>query len=169
MPGENPNTLALLERGRKLVDPPTWYQLAKRTGIKEQTISRCRVHGKTLNNINAYKLAKLLQMDPKDVMAYMEEDRAKDEATREFWIHQLPRLIPSIAIATTAILSAVVGGSLIDGQRALQQTSRYAALQNDNPYIMRIRVAAKLLLTLLASLKLSTRSPGLRAAAAHTC
>ena len=114
---KNPNTLALLERARKLCDPPTWYQLGKRTGIKEQTISRCRLHGKTLGDINAYKLAKLLQMDTKDVMAYMAEDRAQDEITKSFWTDQLPRLLPSIAIAATALLSGGAGGSLIDGQR----------------------------------------------------
>ena len=83
-PAENPNTLALLERARKLCEPQTWYQVSKRTGIKEATISRCRLHRKTLSNINAYKLAKLVGLDPKDVMAYMEEDRAKDDATREW-------------------------------------------------------------------------------------
>ncbi len=111
------NTQSLLERARQLCEPPTWYQLAKRTGIKATTISRCMVQSKTLGDLNAYKLAKLLQMDPKDVMAYMAEDRAQDEATRTFWTHQLPRLLPSIAIAVTALLSAELTGTLIGGPR----------------------------------------------------
>jgi hypothetical protein len=117
MATKSANTRALLERARLLCDPPTWYQLAQRTGIKHQTLSRCVAHDKTLGDVNAYKLAKILQMDPKDVMAYMAEDRAQDEVTRTFWSHQLPRLLPSIAIAVTATLSAGLTGTLIDGER----------------------------------------------------
>lgn len=164
----NPNTIALLERARKLCDPPTWYQLAKRTGINEATISRCRVHAKTLNNTNAYKLAHVLQMDPKDVMAYMEEDRAKDETTRAFWSHQLPRLVPSIAIAVATSLAVSNGGSLIAGTRALQQMSKHAALQLLHPIHYAHRLAVELALAVLLSLKTLTRCPRLRAAAATT-
>ena len=110
------NVTALLERARKLCDPPTWYQLAKRTGIADTTISRCMRRGGTLGDINAYKLAEILGMDAKDVMAYMAEDRAQDERTKEFWRHQLPRLLPSFAIAVAASLSAQLGGSLNDGR-----------------------------------------------------
>lgn len=110
---KNPNTLALLERARKMCDPPTWYQLSKRTGIKEATISRIRLHGKTLGDINAWKLASFLRIDAKDVMAYGAEDRAQDKQTREFWERQLPRLLPSFAIASACLWS--LWGSLNDG------------------------------------------------------
>ena len=121
------NTRALLERARKLCDPPTWYQLAKRTGIAQQTISRCIAQGKTLGDINAYKLAQLLEMDVKDVMAYMAEDRAQDENTKMFWSHQLPRLLPSFAIAVAASLAVSNGGSLNDGARDCTEKQGTAA------------------------------------------
>ena len=117
MSHKSANTRALLERARLLCEPPTWYQLAKRTGIKQQTISRCIAQEKTLGDVNAYKLAKLLEMEVKDVMAYMAEDRAQDADTKTFWTHQLPRLVPSIAIAVATTLASVTGGSLIDGSR----------------------------------------------------
>jgi hypothetical protein len=119
------NTVALLERARKMCDPPTWYQLAKRTGIKATTMSRCRLHGKTLGDINAWKLAQLIGMDAKDVMAYMAEDRAQDQKTKTFWEHQLPRLLPPIAIAGAGTLLAL-GGSLIGGHEGIGMAIAHA-------------------------------------------
>lgn len=105
------NTTALLERARAMCDPPTWYQLAKRTGIKHQTLSRVITQHKTLGDINAWKLAHFLGMDPKDVMAYMAEDRAQDEGTKQYWGAQLPRLLSTFAIAL-ALGSTAIGGPL---------------------------------------------------------
>lgn len=122
------NTVALLDRARKMCDPPTWYQLAKRTGIKATTMSRCRLHGKTLGDINAWKLAQLIGMDAKDVMAYMAEDRAQDEKTKTFWERQLPRLLPPIALASTGTLLAL-WGSLIGGHEGFAIAIHAAAAQ----------------------------------------
>lgn len=125
------NTVALLERARGMCDPPTWYQLAKQTGIKETTISRCRLHDKTLGDINAWKLAKFLGMDAKDVMAYMAEDRAQDQQTREFWERQLPRVLPAIAIAlvlssSTAKGALIAGGSIMANATSVTPAIYYA-------------------------------------------
>ena len=130
------NTAALLERARKLCNPPTWYQLSKRTGIKQQTLSRCMKHGKTLDDRNAIRLATLLGMLPIEVIGYMQEDRAPSEEIKTFWTNQLPRLVPSIAIAVTASLT-VATGSLIDGSRVADLTYGINAL-----YIMRSSLMA---------------------------
>jgi hypothetical protein len=110
------NTIALLERARAMCDPPTWYQLAKTTGIKQQTLSRCVTQDKTLGDINAVKLGKFLGMDAATVMAYMAEDRAQDAPTKAFWSAQLPRLLPSFAFALAGLTAT--GVSLNDGSRA---------------------------------------------------
>jgi transcriptional regulator with XRE-family HTH domain len=99
--------------------PPTDYQLAKRLGMTPQRISNCRRSGGTLDNEAAWKLAKVLGMPITDVIAYMEEDRAKTDKQRAFWSAQLPCLLPSIAIAAT-VLATVTGGSLIDGSGVVQ-------------------------------------------------
>jgi hypothetical protein len=55
-----------------------------------------------------------------DVIAYMEEDRAKaadDEERATFWSHQLPRVLPAIAIGTALLLA--VPGDLIAGPTKL--------------------------------------------------
>src|SRR6266404_9399035 len=94
------NVVALLDRARLLCSPPTWYRLAKQTGIAQTTISRCRRRRGTLSDENAIKLGQLIGMDAATVIAYMAEDRATTPATRRFWRDQLPRLLPALAIAS---------------------------------------------------------------------
>jgi hypothetical protein len=72
-------------------------------------------HGKTLDDRNAIRLGKVLGMLPMDVIGYMQEDRAQSEEIKNFWTNQLPRLLPSFAIAVTASLWAGQG-ALNDGQ-----------------------------------------------------
>jgi hypothetical protein len=146
------NTAALLERARGICDPPTWYRLSKNTGIKAATLSRCMVQGKTLGDINAWKLARFLGMEAKDVMAYMAEDRAQDEPTKRFWGSQLPRLLSAAAIALTLSFGCERGALAVEGS----QNWGFNQL-----YIMRSRM-----LTWLASLKTLTRRPPPASAAA---
>jgi len=108
------NTITLLDKAKGLCSPQTDYELAKRLGISPQRISNCRRGKATLDNEAAFKLAKLLRLPATDVVAYFEEDRAKDPHKKEFWRQQLPRVLPSIAIGTALLLA--VGGTLIDGQ-----------------------------------------------------
>jgi ABC-type Fe3+ transport system permease subunit len=114
------NTEKLLDKARRLCKPDTWYALAKRLGISQQRLSNCRTRHATLNNEAAFKLAALLRMPVADVIAYMEEDRAKaadDEERATFWSHQLPRVLPAIAIGTALLLA--VPGDLIAGPTKL--------------------------------------------------
>lgn len=98
----NPNTLALLDKAQALCMPPTAYRLAKETGIKQTTISRCRIHGKTLDDTNAAKLAAFLQMPVLDVIGYMNEDRAKTPEQKALWERMLPRVVPPLVVAIVA-------------------------------------------------------------------
>jgi hypothetical protein len=163
------NVELLLERALKLCDPQTWYQLAKRTGIAETTLSRCRRRGGTLGDINAWKLAKLLGMNAQDVMAYMAEDRAHDQPTREYWKQQLPRLLPSIAIATAGLTLAAVGGTLIAGTEGGKTIVELAAWLPLTPlYIMRSAILISTGAVLLSiGLKTHTRCAPFASAAAE--
>jgi hypothetical protein len=107
------NVVLLLERGRELCEPRTWYQLGKITGIAHTTISRCRRRGGTLGDVNALKLGDFIGIDGQTMMAYMAEDRAHEPEIKEFWRARLPRLLPSIAIGTALLLAGK--GNLIDG------------------------------------------------------
>jgi hypothetical protein len=122
------NTLALLERARLQCDPPTWYQVAKRTGIATQTLSRCLNRNGSLDNKGAFALAQLLDMQPADVIAYLEEDRAKNDESREFWRRFLPRLLPAAGLALGLITTPAPSAPAAGNQR-----------QCDDLYIMRTR------------------------------
>jgi len=118
------NTERLLDRARDLCIPPTDYALAKRLGVHQQVISRVRCKGGGVDNYTAFRLAQLLSMEPATVVAYIEEDRAPAHR-REFWRHQLPRLLSAAALALT-----ITAGT---------PSTRAQPVGCDGLYIMRIR------------------------------
>lgn len=98
------NTIELLDRARKLCSPATDYQLAKRLDISHATISRCRHRHGTLDNKAAWKLAEMLEMEPAEVIALMEADRAKRPEDRQFW----ERARAGVAASLAAIIGLFV-------------------------------------------------------------
>ena len=127
------NTARLLDKAREMCSPPTWYQLAKRLEIAHSTISRATRHGGMLDNAAAFRLAKMLRLPQKDVIAYIELDRAKDETAREFWRCQSPRLVPAAILAAT--LAGFAAGNLNPEGLAMERSGS----PHDQIYIMRIR------------------------------
>jgi hypothetical protein len=118
------NTLALLERARALCDPPSWWELHKRTGIAQPTISRCVKHGGTLDNRGAFALAQLLDMAPAVVVAYCEEDRAKTDEQRAFWRRFLPRLLSAAGLALGLITTQGPSAPAAGTSQAIHSTNR---------------------------------------------
>ncbi len=114
------NTKALLDKALRLCSPPTDYELAKRLSTSRQRVSNWRRGLSAPDNEAAFRLAKLLGMQTLDVIAYFEEDRAtaaSDKQKMEFWRHQLPRILPAIAIGTGLLLA--LGGTLIAGHHGV--------------------------------------------------
>lgn len=133
------NTTALLDKALKLCQPATHYRLAKTLGIKHTTISRCYLHGGTLDNEAAFRLAKMLRMPVADVIAYMEEDRARNDKKREFWRQQLPRVLPAIATGTGLLLA--LGAALIAGHHGVGTDTTNLTSGFTPLYIMRISIS----------------------------
>lgn len=121
------NTQHLLTRAKDQCDPPTWYQLGKRTGIAHTTLSRCMKRGGTLDNEGAIRLAEFLHLPKLDVVALIELDRATTDEKRNFWEKYAPRVLPAIVAAT------IVGG--LTGGQVEAAGMRQNAL--DTVYIMR--------------------------------
>lgn len=96
------NTQALLDKARELCSPPTWYRLAKASGISQPQISRAVATGKTLDNKSVWKLAKFIGQDFEQVLSLVELDRAKKEKDREFWERIAPRVLPSLVVGLLA-------------------------------------------------------------------
>lgn len=99
------NTQALLDRAREMCTPPTFYRLAQVLEVHQQTISRVMRHGGGIDNEAAFRLAKMLGMNPATIIAYIEEDRAP-LARKEFWRSQLPRLLAATGLAATLATSS---------------------------------------------------------------
>lgn len=151
--GKVHNTIALLDKAKKLCSPQTDYRLAKTLGVSVARMSNWRRGINAPDTLTAWKLAKLLKMDPSEVIAYIEEDRAiaaKDPTRVEFWKQQLPRILPSIAIGTALLLAAkgtLIGGDLGGTHWTLAHLPLYTL------YIMRMLEVA---ITAWAALELST-------------
>jgi hypothetical protein len=96
---EKTHTQILLDKARTLCLPQTDYELAKRTGISKQVISRARRKGGTLDNEGVARLAKFIDQPFMDVLALVELDRAKTPAKKNFWESYAPRLLPSLIAA----------------------------------------------------------------------
>jgi hypothetical protein len=114
------NTLALIARVREKTETRTNYAVAKALRMSPANLDRVLKGKSGLGNEACFRAAKLLHLPVAEVIAYVEEDRAKSAELREFWRLQLPRLLPSIAIAATALYvadPALIGG-LEDGLRA---------------------------------------------------
>ncbi len=93
------NTDALLDKAKGLCQPATDYQLAKQLGISPQRLSNWRRQGQGPDADTAWKLAEFLHMEPQTVIAYVEEDRAKNPSVKARWRARLPRLLSALAIA----------------------------------------------------------------------
>lgn len=106
------NVPKLLDRARELCSPPTDYQLAKRLDVSPQRLSNWRRQDSGPDNEAAWKLAKMLGLPITDVIAYIEEDKARDPKKRAWWEAQLPRVLSAIAIAA-ALYSGAGRGPLI--------------------------------------------------------
>lgn len=122
------NLTKMLERARRLGKdtPCTWYRLAKELGVSHARLWRWR-NGSIPDNNGALALARVLHMPLADVVRYLEEDRAlkhKDKKTAAAWTAQLPRLLPSVAIASASVMA--LAGALTDGTTTA--AARIAAL-----------------------------------------
>lgn len=156
------NVPKLLDRARDLCSPPTDYQLAKKLGVSPQRVSNWRRQDSAPDNEAAWKLAHMLGMTLGDVIAYIEEDKAKTPEKRAWWTAQLPRLLSALAIAI-AVSSNAIGGEL-SAERSLSKAGTISPAIYYAKYISRL--ARQIMRHLAASLKTTTRSLPLASAAA---
>lgn len=118
------DSLRILDKAREMCAPPTWYALAKRLHVQNSTLTRCRLHGGTLDNEASYRLAELLGQEPMDVIRIMEYERARDPEKRAFWEKQLPRVLP--VVAYLGIITGTVTQLTPAGTEVVEQAIHYA-------------------------------------------
>jgi hypothetical protein len=112
----------LIDKARQIVQPHSYYEVARRLGIATQTLSRVRNRGGTLDNEAAVKLAALLGQPELDVIALMERERAKTPEKKAFWESRLPRGMPVVAY-----LGIITGVTCVTAKAyLLQEVIRHA-------------------------------------------
>jgi plasmid maintenance system antidote protein VapI len=110
------NTLHLIERLRRTLPRPTNYALAKALGLSQTTIKNVLAGKHGLGPKPVIRLAELLQIDARDVLVLIEQDKARTPEDKEFWGRRSPRITASIALAaalalagTSKVTSAIAG------------------------------------------------------------
>lgn len=76
------------------------YELSKALGVKQQTISSYRVGRTSMDPMMAAKVAELLAMNPLEVIAAAEAERAKDEKTKGFWMRYAAALLVAVGVSS---------------------------------------------------------------------
>lgn len=92
------------------------YALAAALGVSRQAISKYRAGRDTFGNRPAFRCAELLGIDPAEVIAAVELDRARSEKERAFWLRA--------AGAAASILLGVLVGSQPAPANASQRVQR---------------------------------------------
>lgn len=90
----------------------TDYRLAKVLDVGHSRISNYRNGRSTLDTAICWKIAELLGIDARQIIAEVEADRAKDEAGRRVWLGRLSALggkAAAVAISSTMLLGATPG------------------------------------------------------------
>lgn len=85
-------TTNLLDRIKTAYGLPSDYATAKKIGITTQAVSKYRCKGATFDDMTAFKVAHLLDLNPANVIAWANFERATrqgDEKLIKFWAEQL--------------------------------------------------------------------------------
>lgn len=78
------------------------YELSKALGVSQQTISHYRNRGSAMDTKMAVKVAELLALDPLEVIAAAEierAERAKDEKAKGFWMRYAAALLMVVGVS----------------------------------------------------------------------
>ena len=79
------------------------YAVAKMLGISTQRLSNYRTGRNRFDDLMAYKVAELLELDPAEVIAQINMERAKRPEERKAWKEILERLGSAAAVVTLGV------------------------------------------------------------------
>jgi DNA-binding XRE family transcriptional regulator len=151
--------------------PPTDYRLAKTLGVSPARLSNWRREKNKPDALACMKLAKVLGMEFADVLAYVEEDRARNIEAKQQWAAILPRLLPSIAIGSFLLAGAqdLIGGKIYTPGKATITAASKVSVDRTIHYAQFARLRSRLemgLRSLLTSTKRLLRAASPASAAA---
>lgn len=114
--------------------PASDYRLSKLLGVRQTVISKYRLHGQQMDDAIALRLAELLKVHPRIVIAEVMAERARDERAKRYWAAEAKSAAKKLAVAGAAILAAVSGPSLSEAARQLCILCKAARASNDDDF-----------------------------------
>ncbi len=88
----------------------SYYRLARLMDVPERTMSRWSSGKNAPDDVHAARLAELAGLDPAEVVASINAERATEPAMRELWRAMAQRLHAASLAALAVILSLWIGG-----------------------------------------------------------
>lgn len=105
-------TIEFLDAVKARHSLPSDYALAKKLDVSQQCVSRWRIGKDTIGDLAAIKVAKLLEMDQRYVVACAHAERAKQDDERALW-QGFAALLPQPAAKRLCIMLSRVGGKTL--------------------------------------------------------
>lgn len=103
------NTLKLLERVRERTETKSNYAVYSALSVQAGVFKRWIEGTGYPGNAAAFKIAEILEMDAKAIIALIEEDKAESKEARAYWRSLCPESVrEALAGATAAAL--IIGG-----------------------------------------------------------
>ncbi|KWE44593.1 hypothetical protein WL76_30890 [Burkholderia ubonensis] len=84
-------TVQLLDDVKVKMDLPSDYAAAKALGVTRSAVSQWRNGKATFDDDTCLLVAEILDLDPFDVLAYINIERSRDEGRRARWVHALEK------------------------------------------------------------------------------
>lgn len=78
-------TIKYLEEAKKRLGIKSDYALAKNLGLKKQTVSGYTTGTRIMDDYTAARIAKIITINPLEVISAANAEREKDRRRREFW------------------------------------------------------------------------------------
>ena len=96
----------------------TSYKLAYKTGISESSLSQYKNKKRVMDDYACFKIAEILCIDPKKIIARANLEREKDEEKKDFWSDRIKEygfisqkmnmvILTGLSIATLAYLIVI--------------------------------------------------------------
>ncbi|AOJ83804.1 hypothetical protein WS86_24565 [Burkholderia savannae] len=78
-------TVEYLDAIKSRLNLPSDYAIAKALGLTRAAVSKQRLGHSVFDDTTALRVAEILDVDPMEVIAAANAERARDEATRRLW------------------------------------------------------------------------------------
>ncbi|WP_438392346.1 Cro/Cl family transcriptional regulator [Caballeronia sp. DA-9] len=103
-------TVDYLDAVKKRLNLPSDYAIAKALHVTRAAVSSYRVGRTSFDNLTALRVAEILDVQPFEVIAAANVERARDDETRSLWEHAWGKAVGATAAVT--LTACVVGLSV---------------------------------------------------------